>query len=178
MRLIHFLLHVINIALKNNQCKTDNIRWLVEFRVVQGVRMKEIWSEERFWMLLLQQHVLYMSRELQCFMCVCVCVSVCVCVCVCVFVFVFVFPHIRKRRENTGLWERDMVSILEEISWIYVDVVIWTMQRILRNGADNYSVDSVTLSMKHLSPIWVMCACVRGHVCSCVCICVTNPKLL
>lgn len=64
----------------------------------------------------------------------------------------------RKKRNTNSLCEWDMVSIPEEISWIYVDVVIRTMQRTLRNsGADNYCMDSLTLSIKHLSPIWAVC---------------------
>lgn len=60
-----------------------------------------------------------------------------------------------------------MVSIPEEISRIYVDVVIQTMQRILRNGgADNYSMDSLTLSMKHLSPICAVPVCMCAGVLS------------
>lgn len=60
-----------------------------------------------------------------------------------------------------------MVSIPEEISRIYVDVVSQTMQRILRNGgADNYSMDSLTLSMKHLSPICAVPVCMCAGVLS------------
>lgn len=51
-----------------------------------------------------------------------------------------------------------MLFIPEEISWIYVDVIIRTMWR--KTETDNYQL----LTIKHLSSIWAhsLCVCVSA----------------